>query len=213
MAQRQPTPDRDGAPATQRASHFPHHLDRLDRIAFPLNLLLGFAPFVTFTVLSRLSISFGLWAAFAFAFALGLPEFLHTRTVRTLDGGGIALFGLSALLSAVLTALSNFNTARFVVIVGMLAIALTSFIRREPFVAQYMSKDANAALRRQARLTTAVWALAFAVMMAMDGAAVYVHGTPERLVLLVNFAMLAGATIFTLRYPLFMRGRNEAGTK
>jgi hypothetical protein len=212
MAHPHRTPDRDGAPGG-RAPHFPAHLDQLDRIAFPLNLLLGFAPFITFTLLSRLSISFGLWAAFAFAFALGLPEFLHTRTLRTLDGGGMALFGLSALLSAILVALSNFNTARFVVILGMLAIALTSFIRREPFVAQYMAKPADAAARRQATLTTALWTLAFAIMGVMDGLAVYVHGTPERLVLVVNFAMLAGATIFTLRYPHFMRGRNVPGTK
>jgi hypothetical protein len=174
---------------------------------------LGFAPFLTFTVLSRLSISFGLWAALAFAFALGLPEFLHTRTVRTLDGGGIALFGLSALLSAVLTALSNFNTARFVVIVGMLAIVITSFIRREPFVVQYMPKDGDPAGPRKATLLSAFWGLIFAVMAVMDGLALYVRGTPERPVVLVNIAMLAGATIFTLRYPHFMRGRNEAGTK
>jgi len=212
MAPHPRTPDEDGAPRV-RAPHFPPHIDRLDRIAFPLNLLLGFGPLITFMVLSRLSISFGLWAAFAFAFALGLPEFLHTRTLRTLDGGGIALFGLAAFLSAFLTALSNFNTARFVVIIGMLLIALTSFIRREPFAVQYAHGEPDAPFRRKATDISAVWVIAFAVMMVMDGAAVYVHGTPERLVLLVNFAMLAGATIFTVRYPLFMRGRTDTNTK
>jgi hypothetical protein len=212
MAPHPRTPDRDGAPRA-RAPHFPAHIDRLDRIAFPLNLLLGLGPFLTFTVLSRLSISLALWTAFAFAFALGLPEFLHTRTLRTLDGGGIALFGLSALLSAFLIALSNFNTARFVVIIGMLLIALTSFVQRQPFAVQYAHGEPDAAFRRKGTTISAVWVLAFSVMMVTDGAAVYLHGTPERLVFLVNFAMLAGASIFTVRYPLFMRDRADAKTK
>lgn len=197
----------------KRAPRLPSQIGIFDQIRFPLNFLVGFAPFVTFTLLSRLSISFGLWAAFAFAFALGLPEFLHTRTIRTLDGGGIALFGLSALLSGILTALSNFNTARFVVIAGMLAIALTSFIQRQPFALQYEGAQTGSMSRRQGAVITAVWAIAFAIMAAMDGAALYVHGTPERLALLVNFAMLAGATIFTLWYPAFMRRRSETHTK
>ena len=51
------------------------------------------------------------------------------------------------------------------------------------------------------------------MLSAMDGTALYVHSTPERLVLLVNFAMLAGATIFTLRYRVFMRRGSETQTK
>jgi len=213
MARRQPSNEQDRGAPVNRASRISSQIGILDQIRFPLNFLVGFAPFLTFTVLSWLSISFGLWAAFAFAFALGLPEFLHTRTVRTLDGGGIALFGLSALLSAFLVALSNFNTARFVVIVGMLAIALTSFIQRQPLAAQYARAQSDPAFRRKASIISAIWMLAFAVMAAMDGTAVYVHGTPERVVLLVNFAMLAGATIFTLRYPVFMRRGSETRLK
>jgi len=213
MARRQPSNEQDRGATIHRASRIPSQIGIFDQIRFPLNFLAGFAPFVTFTVLSRLSISFGLWAAFAFAFALGLPEFLHTRTIRTLDGGGIALFGLSALLSGILTALSNFNTARFVVIIGMLAIALTSFIQRQPLVLQYSNSETDPRSTRWGTVITAVWAIAFAVMAAMDGTAVYVHGTPERVVLLVNFAMLAGATIFTLRYPVFMRRGSETRLK
>ena len=213
MARRPPSSEQDRGTPINRASRIPSQIGIFDQIRFPLNFLVGFAPFVTFTVLARLSISFGLWAAFAFAFALGLPEFLHTRTIRTLDGGGMALFGLSALLSGILTALSNFNTARFVVIIGMLAIALTSFIQRQPFALQYTRAPEGPISMQQGAVITSIWAIAFAIMAAMDGTALYVHGTPERLVLVVNFAMLAGATIFTLRYPVFMRRDSETHPK
>src|ERR1700744_3126954 len=96
-------------PRDRTAARLPPHTSAFDRIGFPLNLLCGFAPFVAYIVLSRLSISLALWTSFAAAFALGLPVFLHTRTIRTLDGGGVVFFGLAALLSAVLRALSDFN--------------------------------------------------------------------------------------------------------
>jgi hypothetical protein len=197
--------DKDGTPA-HRASRFPQHIGSFDRIAFPLNLLCGFAPFVAFTILAWLSISLSLWTAFAAAFALGLPVFLHTRTVRTLDGGGIALFGLMAILSGFLPALTNFGTVRFVVAIGMLATVITSFIRREPFAMQY-THDADPAFVQRARWISAIWAITFVVLTGMDATSVYVHGTPEPLVILVNFAALAAATVFTLRRPGYIRDR------
>src|ERR1700749_3372088 len=89
------------------ALRFSSHTGAFDRIGFPLNLLCGFAPFAAYIVLSRLSISLALWTAFATAFALGLPVFLHTRKIRTLDGGALVLFGLAAVLSGILHALSD----------------------------------------------------------------------------------------------------------
>ena len=186
----------NGAPASS-GPRFPAHAAGLDQFGFPLNLFCGFAPFAAYVVMSRLSISLALWAAFAAAFALGLPAFLHTRTIRTLDGGGIALFGLAAFLSGFLRALSDFNTARFVVAVGMLATMLTSFILREPFATQYMRAEPDLL---GARRISAAWAGAFALMSAADAGALYLRATtPEWAVLAVNLAALAGATIFTLR--------------
>jgi hypothetical protein len=207
MAPRLQSNDTDGTPA-HRASRFPQHIGSFDRIAFPLNLMCGFAPFVGFTVLARLSISLSLWTAFAAAFALGLPVFLHTRTIRTLDGAGIVLFGLLAILSGFLPALMNFGTVRFVVAIGMLATVITSFIRREPFAMQY-AHAADPAFMRRALWISAIWAITFVVLTAMDATAVYVHGIPERLVVPVNFAALAAATVFTLRKPGYMRDRND----
>lgn len=197
------TSDTDGGTLETGASRPVSHRGEFDHIKFPLNLLCGFGPFIAFTVVSRLSISLGLWTAFAVAFALGLPVFLHTQKIRTLDGGGVALFGLAAILSGILQALSNFNTARFVVILGMLATVLTSFVLREPFAIQYTTEEP--ALAPCAVWISLVWALGFAIMTGTDALATYVHGTPERLVVLVNLAVLVAATTFTVRYADALR--------
>jgi hypothetical protein len=190
-------------------SRLPHPAGSFGHFEFPLNLLLGLAPFAAFTVLSRLSISFALWTAFAIAFALGLPVFLHTRTIRTLDGGGVALFGLSAFLSGFFPALANFETTRFVVIIGMLAIVLVSFILREPFARQYAEPGATQGCRR----ISAAWAGCFAIMTAADAVAVYVHGTPPWAVFVVNLVALAAATTFTSRFSASMRRKRDTNTK
>jgi hypothetical protein len=153
--------------------------------------------------LSRLSISFALWTAFAVAFALGLPVFLHTRTIRTLDGGGVALFGLCAILSGVFPALSNFNTVRLVVVLGMLATVLTSFLLRQPFARQYTTEEPE--LVRGTGWISAAWTAAFAIMSGVDALATYVRGTPERFVLLVNLAALVAVITLTLRLAAHLR--------
>ena len=62
-----------------------------------MNLLLGFAAFILFSLLARVSDDLALWAAFAAAFALGMRTFVDTRVLRTLDGASTALFGLLAM--------------------------------------------------------------------------------------------------------------------
>jgi hypothetical protein len=186
-----------------RASRPVSHRGEFDHIRFPLNLLCGFAPFVVFTVVSRLSISLALWTALAVSFALGLPVFLHTQKIRTLDGGGVALFGLAAILAGVLPALSNFNTARLVVILGMLATVLASFVLGEPFAFQYTLEEPD--LARGARAISVSWACTFAVMSVADTLATYVPAMPETLVLLVNLAAVVAATTFTVRYAQSLR--------
>jgi len=189
----------DGSGSAGEASRFPLHAHSFDQIPFPLNLLCGFAPFLAYAVLSRLSISLGLWIAFAIAFALGLPVFLHTRTIRTLDGGGVMLFGIAAILAGVLRALSDFSTARFVVMVGMLATVLASFVLRQPFALQYAHPDDADFVRCATRISLG-WVAAFAVMTAADCVALYARTTPEWAVFLTNLVALAAAITLTLRF-------------
>ncbi len=217
MALRPRSSDSARGTLLDRVSRLPHPTGSLGHFEYPLNLLLGFAPFAAFTVLSRLSISFALWTAFATAFALGLPVFLHTRTIRTLDGGGVALFGLLAFLSGFFPALTNFETTRFVVIIGMLATVLVSFILRDPFarsnIAERRMPARHAGMRQNS--SQRVWAGCLCRHdCGRTAIALYVHGTPALgRVLLVNLVALATAITFTLRYPASMRRKRDMNTK
>ena len=62
-----------------------------------MTLLFGFAPFILFALLSRLSADLALWLAFAAAFVVTIRDFVESPSLRLLDGTSLALFGLLAL--------------------------------------------------------------------------------------------------------------------
>ncbi|HKY17368.1 MAG TPA: hypothetical protein VJL82_00440, partial [Rhizomicrobium sp.] len=62
-----------------------------------MNLIMGFAPFILFTALSRLSVDLALWVAFAAAFVVTIRDFVESPSLRLLDAGSLALFALLAL--------------------------------------------------------------------------------------------------------------------
>src|SRR5476651_2449139 len=62
-----------------------------------MTLILGFAPFILFALLSRLSGDLALWTAFAAAFVVTIRDFVERPTLRLLDGFSLTLFGLLAL--------------------------------------------------------------------------------------------------------------------
>ena len=64
-----------------------------------MNLVAGFAPFILFTVLSRLSVDLALWVAFAAAFVVTIRDFVESPSLRLLDVGNLALFGVLGLVA------------------------------------------------------------------------------------------------------------------
>ncbi len=64
-----------------------------------MTLLFGFAPFILFAMLSRLSADLALWLAFAAAFVVTIRDFVESPSLRLLDGTSLALFGLLALIA------------------------------------------------------------------------------------------------------------------
>ena len=62
-----------------------------------MNLVAGFAPFILFTILSRLSVDLALWMAFATAFVVTIRDFVESPSLRLLDAGSLILFALLAL--------------------------------------------------------------------------------------------------------------------
>ena len=68
-----------------------------------MTLVLGFAPFILFALLSRLSADLALWIAFAAAFVVTIRDFVERPALRLLDGTSLALFGLLALARGFVT--------------------------------------------------------------------------------------------------------------
>ena len=171
------------------------------------DLLLGFVPFVIFSVLTRLSVDLALWAAFASAFAIGLRGFLETRLLRMLDAGSAAVFGLLALFGGFLEPGLDLAAMRLIVDASLLAIAIASLVAKEPLTLHYAEGTVEDSIRRSQRfvransLVTAVWAAAFALMALADGAATFDPRIPLTLAVGAGMVSLASALFFTWRYP------------
>jgi len=181
---------------------------RKGKLSPSYDLLLGFIPFVLFSVLTRLSLDLALWAAFAAGFALGLRGFLETRALRMLDAGSAAVFGFLALFGGFVAPSLDTAAIRLIVDASLLAIAIASLVARDPLTLQYAKGALEDDIRRSSRfvranyLVTAVWAAAFALMALADGAATFDPRVPLTGAVAAGVVSLAGALLFTWRYPL-----------
>ncbi|HEX3809806.1 MAG TPA: hypothetical protein VHW02_08885 [Rhizomicrobium sp.] len=176
---------------------------------------IGFAPFVVFAVMMNLSLSFALWLAFATAFGVGMYDFLHTRALRILDVGCTVLFGVLAIYTGFVQPSLAIEIVRLIVDGTLLAIALYSLLRREPFTLPYAREHAppdvadTPQFRRMNYIVSLVWAIAFAVMAAADAAATFGPVIPLSLDIAIGLAALALAIIFTARYPGYARAHPQ----
>jgi hypothetical protein len=178
-----------------------------------MNILVGLSPFIAFALLSNLSVDLALWAAFAAAFAVGIRDFVHYRTLRPLDTFGTALFGLLALYAGFLAPGIATQTIRLIVDGGFLLLALASLALRKPFTLPYAqeqsAKDrwATPAFRRMNYTVSSLWALAFAAMAAADAAATFSHQLSLTLDLAIGLGALAIAIAATARYAVREKAR------
>ncbi|HEY5339162.1 MAG TPA: hypothetical protein VIJ85_13225 [Rhizomicrobium sp.] len=176
-----------------------------------MGILLGFTPFILFSLLTGLSVSLALWIAFAAAFAIGIRDFLHAKTLRVLDMGCLSLFALLALYAGFIQPSLTVQAVRMIADAGLLLIALVSIALRKPFTLEYTREDVPEDLRetplfiRANYILTAVWALAFAVMAAADTYATFNKKFPLSLDVAAGLGALALAIVFTVRYPATSR--------
>lgn len=181
-----------------------------------MNLVLGFVPFILFSVLMGLSPDVALWAAFAAAFTLGMRSFLDTQVLKTLDGGSTALFGLLALFKGFVEPSLTFGSVLLAVDGGMLAIMIASLALHEPFTLQYAREQTapeeweTPLFRRTNYVVTGAWVAALAAMTAADAAATLFIAMPVTLSAAIGLVLLAAALTFSLRYPVYLRLRHAA---
>ncbi len=177
-----------------------------------MTLVLGFAPFILFAVLSRLSVDLALWTAFAAAFVVTIRDFVESPTLRLLDVGNLALFGLLALIRGFLAPglLSSEVIVRAVAELFLFLLLASSLVRGRPFSLQYAhvtpQERAQPLFMRVNIVISGVWAASFAAMAAMD-LLVLLARLPLWPAIAVTVATFATAITFTLRYPAYAAKR------
>jgi hypothetical protein len=172
-----------------------------------MNLIVGFAPFILSTVLSRLSVDLGLWVAFAAAFVVTIRDFVESPSLRLLDAGSFLLFALLALGRGFLDPTLSLAAVRFIAALSLLLLLGLPLAFRRPFSVDYARLDPREAdwppqlFLRVNYLVSGAWTAAFAIMTLADGAVAFDADLPLYASIAASLVVLAAAVTFTLRYP------------
>jgi hypothetical protein len=174
-----------------------------------MNLVVGFAPFILFTALSRLSVDLALWLAFATAFVVTIRDFVESPSLRLLDAGGFLLFALLALGRGFLDPNLSLAAVRFIAALSLFLLLGLPLSLKRPFSVDYARLDPREAgwppalFLRVNYIISGAWVAAFAVMAAADGAVTFDAGLPLYGSIAVSLIALVAAVTFTLRYPAY----------
>jgi len=174
-----------------------------------MGILLAFAPFIAFAVVDRLAGSAeGLFAGFAVsAFLLVRDWRSPNRAPKLLEIGTAMLFGALALYTLLVRPVWSIMGVRLVVDAGLMLIVLFSIAIRKPFTLQYAREQVPQELwtsrefLRTNDVITAVWALAFAIMVAADWMLLTMPDVPPKFGIIATVLALIGAIKFTGWYP------------
>ena len=183
-----------------------------------MSILVSLSPFAVFFTLMRLvSPVAGLIGAFAASLLLCLHMRWRGKSVKTLEIGSLILFGLLTAYTLLAAPRWTVATVRLAVDGGLLAIVLVSLVIGRPFTLQYARERvpqqfwATPLFMTTNRAITAVWAVAFAVLVAADAAAEYVPALPLWVDVAVSIAAFVGAVWFTRWYPAVVRRSVPSG--
>jgi hypothetical protein len=174
-----------------------------------MGILLAFAPFLVFAVADRfVGPMIGLFlAAATSAVLLARDVFKAGRTPKILEIGTFILFGGMMLYERLGHPDWSIIGVRLRVDVGLLLIVLISMAIGRPFTLQYAREQvpqehwSNPVFVRTNYVISAVWALAFAVMVVAEWSLLYVPALPRRVGIIAIIAALIGAVKFTGWYP------------
>ena len=174
-----------------------------------MGILLAFAPFIAFAVVDRLvGATVGLVVGAVVSAALLLRDVVAPgRRPKILEVGTLILFGGLALYAVAARPTWSVIQVRLYVDAGLLLIVLISMLVGRPFTSQYAREQvapefwASPEFVRTNYVITAVWALAFAVMVIAELALLYEPGLPPRVAIMAIVLALIGAVKFTGWYP------------
>ncbi|HVZ85903.1 MAG TPA: hypothetical protein VHG72_02985 [Polyangia bacterium] len=174
-----------------------------------MSLLIGFAPFAAFALLERMGGTVaGLASAAAVSLAVLLRDVLiRRRPAKLLELGSLVLFGGLAAVTVAAGLRWSVLGVRLVVDAGLFTVVLLSLVVRRPFTLAYARERVPATTWSTPRflqvnvVLTAAWAAAFAVVVASDMLMLWAPAVPRAVGIATTVAALAGALVFTTRYP------------
>jgi hypothetical protein len=184
-------------------------------------ILLGFAPWIVFAVLSGPSTwEWGALTAFVVTLVLAVPDWRRTREVNVLDVAGIAFFGVLSVLTFVLEREDLQwveDRAQLLSSLVLTLVAVVSLAIGRPFTEYYARQDVpreywtSPLFRRVNVVITAVWAAAFALTAACDLVVLSVPGSGDLLNWVLPVLIIVAAVRFTIWYPQHARARAGLG--
>jgi uncharacterized membrane protein (UPF0136 family) len=174
-----------------------------------MGILLAFAPFIAFALLDRLvGATPGLIAATLVSAGLLVRDAISpNRSAKVLEIGTFVVFGVLTAYTLIASAAWSVFGVRLYVDAGLLLVVLISMAIRRPFTLQYARETSPAEIWttpefiRVNYIITAVWALAFVVMVAADVIEVTMPNLPQRIGIWATILALVGAIRFTSWYP------------
>jgi hypothetical protein len=183
-------------------------LDQAFGLRNHMGILLAFAPFIVFVLGQMLvGVTAGLVLAAVVAALLILKSVIAHQTLKVLEIGTLILFAGLAIYAKLAHPAWSIIAVRLRVDAGLLLVVLASLVLRKPFTLQYAREQVPAEIWshpgfvRTNYVITAVWALAFAVMVLAEAAMLYVPGVPKRAGVIVTILAIYGAFRFTDSYP------------
>ncbi len=172
-----------------------------------MNILLAFTPFLAFAGLEHsLGLHTALLAATAISALLIACEILiRKKSLKLLEAASLLFFGALSLLSRRPEFHLSVVAVRLWVDGGLLAVVVGSIVIGRPFTLAYAREQVGADIAASARFRTlnlamsALWALAFAVVVAADALMLYwpaftaLDGTIAIVAAIAAAALLSGA--------------------
>jgi hypothetical protein len=182
-----------------------------------MGVLLGFAPFITFALLSRfVPANVSLWSGAAVSAVLIVREKLRGRSLKILEVGTFILFAFLGLYASLTHDVWDIPIVRSVVDGGLLLIIVLSLLARRPFTLQYAREQvppetqSSPTFIRTNYIITTIWALAMAIIVIADLVMHFVTSLPVQVEAAAIVAALGGAFWFTKWYPQQLRKLKEA---
>ncbi len=184
-----------------------------------LGVVLGFAPWIIFTVLcAPTTWEWATLTALIAAVVLAVPEWWRSREVSLLDVVSVVFFAVLSILALVVDRADLMwveNRAQLLSSGVLTLVVLTGLAIGKPFTEHYARQSVprrywtSPTFHRINVVITGVWAAAFAVNALCDAVVMLAPGTSTLLNWMVPALALVAAVRFTMWYPDHVSGEHE----